>query len=416
MSSVGGSKSILASSDQLFDHICGSCKTDGKETEARKYCEDCTEYLCDSCISIHTKLPLLKNHNIVRANTVSGGTASPRLKSYCACNNNQEVEFYCEDHNDVICSPCQSVKHHNCTTPSIQQKSSRYTSASLDLILAKTESLKDTYDRLKQECRENETELKSCKEACKKEIQAFRKELDDFLDKLEQNMLAELDQYESKERQRIDHHITTLKTIIQMLDKEHKSLEKARKDVRKENMFVAETRVSANLRDYQTRLVDLEKYETNFRLTFKRNTRFDDLQRCVEALGTLRLQENKVQKIKKTVLLGRQIQSHRKVNVRLADDKYGPEISGCVLLSNGYVVACDDVNNKIKLLDSSLLLQGSLKLPSNPRDIAVIDDNTVIVTMPPQKQLQYIQVFPQLRLSNFIQLDKWCWGVDVHEQ
>ena len=241
----------------------------------------------------------------------------------------------------------------------------------------------------------NETELKSCKDACKKEIQAFRKELDDFLDKLVQNMIAELDQYESKERRRIDQHITTLKTIIQMLDKEHKSLEKARKDVRKENMFVAETRVSANLRDYQTRLVDLEKFETNFRLTFKRNTRLDDLQRCVEALGTLRLQDNKVQKIKKTVLLGCQIQSHRKVNVRLADDKYGPEISGCVLLSNGYVVACDDVNNKIKLLDSSLLLQGSLKLPSNPRDIAVIDNNTVIVTMPPQKQLQYIQVFPQ---------------------
>ena len=113
-------------------------------------------------------------------------------------------------------------------------------------------------------------------------------------------------------------------------------------------------------------------------------------------------------------LLGGRIQSRRNVNVSLEDDKYFPVITGCVFMSNGYLVACDYYNSNIKLLDSSLSLQDSLKLPSEsaPYILSVIDNNTVIVTIPHQKQLQYIQVFPQLKLGYVIQLYKKCWGVD----
>ena len=112
------------------------------------------------------------------------------------------------------------------------------------------------------------------------------------------------------------------------------------------------------------------------------------------------------------VLLRRQIKWARNVNVRLADDKYDPDITGCVVMSSGYIVACDR-NGSIKLLDRYWSLLDSLKLPANPWDVAVIDDNNVIVTIPHKQQLQYIQVFPQLNLGPVIQLNKWCWGVAV---
>ena len=217
MASVDASKSINTSSDQIFDHFCGSCKTDYKETEARKYCENCAEYLCDSCADFHRKLPLLRNHNVVPSSNISSGKPNRRLKDYCACYTNQEVTFYCEDHSDYICSSCQTIKHHKCTISSIQQKCAGYTASNMDLILAKTQSLKDAYDRLKKECQENESELERSKDTCKEEIQAFRKEIDEFLNKLEQRMLAELDQCFKKESQRINEHIKTLTTAFQML-------------------------------------------------------------------------------------------------------------------------------------------------------------------------------------------------------
>ena len=81
MASVDGSKSIHASSDQTFEYYCGPCKTEGKEIEARKYCEDCVEYLCDSCVNVHRKFSLLKYHKvkIVAARAAPSRTPGHRL-------------------------------------------------------------------------------------------------------------------------------------------------------------------------------------------------------------------------------------------------------------------------------------------------------------------------------------------------
>ena len=108
--------------------------------------------------------------------------------------------------------------------------------------------------------------------------------------------------------------------------------------------------------------------------------------------------------------------SRRKVNVILADDKFAPDITGCVFMSNGTLIICDYYNNKIKLFDGSLSLKDSLKLSHGPWDVSLIDAATVIVTVPGLKQLQLIQVFPQLKLNHVIQLDERCWGVAVSGQ
>ena len=111
------------------------------------------------------------------------------------------------------------------------------------------------------------------------------------------------------------------------------------------------------------------------------------------------------------VLLGRQVLSHRKVNVRLADDKCAPYITGCGFMPNRNLIMCDYDNKKIKLFDGSCL-----KLSYYPNDVSVIDAATVIVTLPYVRQLQFVQVFPQLKLNRLIQLYKKCWGVSVSGQ
>ena len=411
MASVDGSKSIQAASDELFDHVCGPCQIGGNDKEAKKYCSDCSEYLCDPCVSYHRTLALTKNHKIVPANSESFDTGRC-LTVYCGCNKNQEVEFYCEDHADVICRRCQSIKHHKCKTSTIHQKSSGYTSTKLESILSKMRSLKDKYDQLKQECSGDKKELKELKEVCKKEIRAFRKELDDFLDKLEQNMLAELDQFETKESHRVDQQITTLSMALQMLNADDQLLNDARKDARKQVMFAAEVQTSKGLQECQSRLVDLEKEIVKLSLSFERNTKLDDLKRDINTLGSLKMLEEAAKQCEKTVLLDRKIQSRKEVNVRLADDKTDPGICGCAVMPNGYIVICDRNNERIKLLDNSLVHTDSLNLPE-PWDVSAVDANNVIATLCEQKQLQYVQVLPQMKTGRVLQLDKMCWGVAV---
>ena len=113
------------------------------------------------------------------------------------------------------------------------------------------------------------------------------------------------------------------------------------------------------------------------------------------------------------VWLDKRIRSISKVNIRIPDDSEEPGITGCCCMPGGQAVLCDMNNDQIKLLDSSYKLIGNLKLPSWPRDISVLSDTEVIITLPHNRQLLIVAVTSQLRIIRTIQLDKKCWGVDV---
>ena len=407
MASADGFSTIHSTSDGVADRMCGPCKTVRSEREARKYCYDCAEYLCDLCLDHHCKLPITKNHAMIPANHVPY-TTGPRLTINCGWDENEEVEFYCEGHADVICKQCQIIKHNECKTTPIQQRGSEYTSIMLDSFLSKTKLLKDKYDQLKHSCTEEKKNLQKSKDVCKKEIQSFRKELDEYIDTLEQKMLKELDQFETKEKLCIDEKITTLSTTLQILDADYDLLNDAKNDARKHVMFAADAHISKHFYECERRLVALENEALNLSISFERNKYLDVLHTEANSLGSLIITEN----ILKTVLLGRQAKSRREVNARLAGDKTDPEITGCAVMPNRFVVICDHSNDKIKLLDSYLAIRDSLNLPC-PWNVSVVDSANVIVTLVSKKQLRYLQIFPSLKAGRVLQLDKMCCGVAV---
>ena len=102
-----------------------------------------------------------------------------------------------------------------------------------------------------------------------------------------------------------------------------------------------------------------------------------------------------------------------KVNVKVANDKDVPLISGCTFLSSGEHLLCDHRNLNIKLFNRSLTVSDSIQIVSRPWDIAVVNDKTAIVTMPYVKQLQYVDLVPKLSLGSKLST-KWpCWGIVV---
>ena len=80
-------------------------------------------------------------------------------------------------------------------------------------------------------------------------------------------------------------------------------------------------------------------------------------------------------------------------------------------MPGGELVLCDYGNHKVKVLDSSFKTWDSTDLPAAPFDVAAVDDNNVIVTLPKECKLQYIQVLPFLIKSQIKFVDKLCWGV-----
>ena len=421
MASYDGSRSLEMGCDVFYDHECGPCSVGGTRKEASHYCRECQDYLCDSCKGHHRNLAITRNYNIVSGSKVpTSASGSPGMRIVCGCNRNQVIEFYCEIHKDVVCSPCKSFHHQKCKISNIKQKNSGYKSSTLDSILSQIQSLKNKYDRLKQEYSGNDKEVKRLKETFEKEIKTFRKELDTCLDKLEKNMLTELDKWESAESRRIDEDISDLTTALTVVESDCKLLEDAKRDGRKEIMFTADVQVSKVIQGYKSKLGELETGAEKPSLAFERNKTLDNLINEVKSLGFLKKQHkgsDRDGRPLKTVisgrklLLGRKVLSCSQVCVKTDDDN-SPWISGCTVMPNGHVVLCDRSNNKIKLLDGSTSLVGSLEF-SRPWNVSVLDTENVIITTPENRKLQVVQVFPHMKAGRTIQLDKRCYGVEV---
>ena len=417
MASVDGSKSWLGASDETYDIVCVFCKTDNVNKEAKHYCEQCQEYLCNVCQDSHRKLKATKNHNILSGHhmpTSLGVTPRPACSVSCSCSQNQEVVVYCEDHDDVICDLCATVKHRRCKTFSIQDKSRSYATKKLDSIIDKTKTLRLKIEQLQQERHKDRTNITRMKDTCRKEITTFRKELNEFLDHLERDIIQDLKKNEKKRKQLIDDQIKSLTTTLKMIELDYKLLEEAKYDNKTETMFASDVKISKNLSEYKAVLDDLKSNFERSDLYFQRNSKLVELQQAIDSLGSIKEKDSAFYKGTSTkVVLGMKVQSSNQPNVRQDDDKGEPWLTGCSFLPSGDLVLCDCINSKLKLLDRTFKVKDSLSLNGKPWSLSVIDDSNVIVTLPGSEQLQYVQLVPHMKAGRVFKLDKKCWDVAV---
>ena len=417
MASVDGSKSWLGASDEIYDIVCGPCKTENVNKEAKHYCEQCQEHLCDACQGAHRKLKATKSHNILSESHMpkaSGVTPRPVCSVYCSCNQNQEVVVYCEDHDDVICDLCATVKHRRCKTFSVQDKSRSYPTKKLDSIIDKTKTLRMKIEQLQQERNKDRTNITRMKDTCRKEITTFRKGLNDFLDHLERDIIQDLEKHEKKRKQLIDDQIKSLTKTLKMIELDSKLLEEAKYDNKAEAMFSSDIKISKNLSAYETVLNDLQNNFERSDLYFQRNSKLVEMQQTIDNLGSIKEKDFVSYKGTITkVVLGMKVQSSSQPNVRLRNDKGKPCITGCCFMPSGDLVLCDCANSKLKLLDRTFKVKDSLSLKNWPWSLSVIDNSNVIVTIPATKQLQYVQLVPHMKAGRVIKLDKKCWDVAV---
>ena len=424
MANYDGSSSLDMACDEFREHECGPCSGARRTREAKHYCIDCPDYLCDDCKDYHGHLAGTRNHNIVSGSRIPVSVSKgPGLNITCACNKGQLIAFYCNDHLEIICGACKTFNHHKCKTSSFQEKSSSYTSSKLNSVLAEIKSLEAKYERLKHESHGNKKVVNQLTEACTKEIRKYRKELATIFDNLERNMLTELDEWKQDKDRRVDQNMSTIAEALNVLKVDSKNLEDAKRDGQKEAMFIADVQVSRSIQGYTRKLVELQTTLEKPTLAFERNEILAVLAADIDTLGSLKSQrKGDKQDTKLTgkpyskgstrMLVDRKITSRSEVNVRTHEDKEDPCITGCTVMPNGHVMLCDRENDKIKLLDDCRTVTGQLTIQL-PWDISVIDSGNVIVSLLYNKQLQHVQVFPRMMPGRIIQLNKECWGVAV---
>ena len=107
---------VSLGSDTEKRDLCGACAVDGEYRPALKFCLDCSQPICQTCVDYHRRIKLLQRHKLVDNKNDEAVKVAKTLSSCLACPNHADktIEFICIDHDAFCCSTCATVNHRGC--------------------------------------------------------------------------------------------------------------------------------------------------------------------------------------------------------------------------------------------------------------------------------------------------------------
>lgn len=412
MASIDGT-----ASDELSENCCDPCKYDGLQNAGPYYCETCDEYLCPTCRDSHKRFKATRNHTVVSSKDVNRDTQkAERFIVFCACEHNARVLYFCSVHDKTLCQTCKDINHRKCSVVPLQEKVVDYDVSKFDSALVKVKSLIEDFTAFLESKKSSIQELERMAAKCKEEIRSVRKDIESFLNALEDKMFADLEELTGKVKEDIENQVMACSSPLRLLEVDSQLLENAKRSNDKVMMFASDVQVSVHLKKLHTLLQDCLKEAEAPVLEFEKDETLMRLMKDVQRLGKLKANDLQETTLDRKSFLNMKVGSTRLIDVKLLGDKNNPWITGCAFMSDGQLVLADYNNKNIKVLSSLLKICSSLKVDSPPRGLAVKDNAQIVVALPELKTLQFVQVVPSLQTGKTIQLDKKCYGVTIVDE
>ncbi len=138
----------------LVDHtpspsVCQQCDDNNKPVA---FCETCSDYLCEECLTAHTRLKAVRHHKTITLTPGEDLATQTRSKKtyYCSAHHEEVLKLYCNDCKSLACILCFVSKHNRHDTGSIDAKARKEMEESVtDMVKEADSKLKEFEDNLK---------------------------------------------------------------------------------------------------------------------------------------------------------------------------------------------------------------------------------------------------------------------------
>ena len=415
MDSIDGAKGGHVSSEESFTIACDPCEYDHISKKAASYCQECAEYLCESCKTSHGKLKLTRSHKLLSGELMppkrSEGEMAVLDTVLCSCMQNK-VSVYCKEHCSLVCVNCNALHHRRCKTSDIADESNDFDVDSTEETIGNLNELNETITAL-QESREKDLNILSLEaKDCQDRAKQFREELSRNLERMEAKTLSDINVFKTQETKTITQQIDTCKAAQNSLDTYSRKLQLAKEQHDKQGILMYNIQLSQAVKSFTTITEEITKEVYQPHISFECNQAINIA--ADQDLGTVRCNTSRIPQQKGFDEMS--VTAGNKINVKLQSDAGDACISGSTFLPSGELVLCDWYNNKLKLLDKNLQMKESIDVPGRPWDVAPVDQHQVIVTFPFKQYLQFIQVTPSLALGHKVDLGMQCRGVAVSRE
>ncbi|XP_078702532.1 tripartite motif-containing protein 2-like [Branchiostoma floridae x Branchiostoma belcheri] len=175
---------------------CQVCE--GNVEGSKSWCADCATLMCESCTAVHRKLPSTKDHEVTTEEALRAqrGVNKFQRKRYCQKHKSQELVFYCENCNALVCTACTVVDHrpgkdHNPVEITSVAQTKKQTLQGLlqdiDPRLRKIEASVEEVDK-------NMSKVVHSKDAATKQTKVYFRQLVDIMQKREEEILSQIEE------------------------------------------------------------------------------------------------------------------------------------------------------------------------------------------------------------------------------
>eukprot|EP00058_Branchiostoma_floridae_P021685 XP_002607175.1 hypothetical protein BRAFLDRAFT_68030 [Branchiostoma floridae] len=264
---------------------CQVCK--GNVEGSKSWCADCAILMCESCTLLHRNFPCSKDHEVTPEETLKAEEAISKFhrKRHCDKHKNQELVFYCESCNALVCTACTVVDHrpgkdHNpVEIPSVAQKKKETLRGLLQGIDPRLNEIQASIKEIDRKI----SNLAPSKEVATDQVKAYFGQLIDLLQKREKEILSQID-----DQCRADGKV--LQTKKEAIEFELAGLTSARTFCQQAVEHGSDVHILEVGNQVQTRIetllakqLDLESDWSEFR--FVENTTVVDFKKNIQALG-----------------------------------------------------------------------------------------------------------------------------------
>jgi hypothetical protein len=410
MSSSGSSQSCK---------VCQPCKADGESLEADGFCQNCQEYLCKTCIKYHRKATLSKHHTILDKSNMPKNVEPQTVKQLCTetCEKHklEIIKYFCSDHDTVGCGNCMVIDHKTCKVEFIPDIADEFTNGEdYKAILTRLEKLQTKVD---SKLMATGTGREACAEEfvfAVQEIKRFRKEIEDYLNKMEQTILKECERLRKENVNAITKNEDFLKTIKSEL---HDIADCLKSQSKKTTDLFVEAKQS------EARLSQLEQdMNQNVNMVFTEYTfvRNSDLDAMVSGscnLGKLSSKSSCYNHSMECSIAEFEPAFDSEINVHSNADKEDAIISNMLLLSSDALLCVDRKNNSVMVVDIKVkFISSRILLNSGPWDITFVATHQIAVTLPDIEKICFLSVKDKkLTQIREIKVNGQCRGISHYQ-
>ncbi|XP_071162048.1 tripartite motif-containing protein 2-like [Mytilus edulis] len=407
--------------------LCTICNDDGICKSAVTWCTECEVFFCADCEKPHSKSHLSKSHKTMSADDYQKlPTFMQEISSQCR-DHKKKFELYCSFHSCPCCVQCVTDKHKMCQemkplSDILQQVKS---SASMQLFETDLKDVKENIDTAINylQTRITTTNIQNTKAIEK--IRYMRKSIDDYLNKLEQDLLNDLESKHLKLR-------FNMATLVEQMEQQASQINKMQSQFSETTQYTTELQKFIALREIEKITSQTTKYiedlesgdhfiEQNLEVnlssvlqSFLQDVNSFGIININTTTSTLKInaeRKDQAQHMIPKVPGVEEIKPSLLTRLTIPKDIKSVNITACLILPDGKFIILDSNKNQLLLFSNNgIFIRKVVTFTERPYDDCLVMNNTVAVALGPRNRTVLVDV-DRSEIIQSIKLTHNCFGV-----